>query len=298
MRSSRTGRIQAGGRSGNPRSRKEVVRAPALTGAHPGDDVSTARRGYDWARTGPAAESVGASNLIVPAATGKSPQEGQASGPASRQAGRVAVPYLFDTDALSEVFKPRPSAACGRWPEGSGGGAVHERVVGELFTGSVPFVIRRSAPRADRDQGQAIDVLSYDVEVARVYGAIQAGLEDPGPVLADAVRRAGVLHDGEKRRRVDAKPSADCVGGDRSTVELEPGCPMVVRRGRAAVDCASITGPRRPALPVTSADHVRSGDHTRRTCRVAESLGVSPMCRRRCYAAVPCAVGRAAAASH
>jgi hypothetical protein len=55
-------RGEGGVRSANPRSPREVVRAPALRGAHPGDDVSGARRGCAWARTRPAEGSVGASN--------------------------------------------------------------------------------------------------------------------------------------------------------------------------------------------------------------------------------------------
>jgi len=63
------------------------------------------------------------------------------------------VAYLFDTDAVSEVLRPKP---------------LHRYV----------HIESRVLP--------AVTVLAYDLEVARVYGAMQAHLEDAGLRLADA----------------------------------------------------------------------------------------------------------------
>jgi tRNA(fMet)-specific endonuclease VapC len=97
--------------------------------------------------------------------------------------------YLFDTDAISEVLKPRPAAGYVTWlatipREEQFTSAV---VVGELFKGA----FRSSAPARHLENIEkrvlpAVTVLSYDVAAARVYGQARAQLESVGRPLADA----------------------------------------------------------------------------------------------------------------
>ena len=109
--------------------------------------------------------------------------------------------FLFDTDAISEVLKRRPLPAYVAWlrtiPRAEQ--FTSAVVVGELFKGAY-----RSAdsPRHLRNIETrvlpAVTVLPYDVEVARVYGALQAQLEEDGRALADADLQIGataVHHD-------------------------------------------------------------------------------------------------------
>lgn len=97
--------------------------------------------------------------------------------------------WLFDTDALSELWKPRPARAYLDWVA-----QVHQDdqctsagVVGELFRGAyrsprrehfLDLIDRRLLPR--------IRILPYDTTVAREYGRCRALLEAAGTVLAEA----------------------------------------------------------------------------------------------------------------
>lgn len=109
--------------------------------------------------------------------------------------------FLFDTDAISEVLKPRPAPGYLKWlrtvpREDQFTSAV---VVGELYKGAF-----RSSD-ADRHLGNiesrllpAITVLPYDVAAARLYGQIRATLERIGRPLADAdlqIAATALLHD-------------------------------------------------------------------------------------------------------
>jgi predicted nucleic acid-binding protein len=109
--------------------------------------------------------------------------------------------YLFDTDAISEVLKPRPAAGYVRWlaaipREEQFTSAV---VVGELYKGA----FRSSAAARHLDNVEkrvlpAVTVLSYDVAAARVYGQVRAHLESAGRPLADAdlqIAATALLHD-------------------------------------------------------------------------------------------------------
>ncbi|MGE5346469.1 MAG: type II toxin-antitoxin system VapC family toxin [Acidithiobacillales bacterium] len=111
------------------------------------------------------------------------------------------MPYLFDTDALSEVLKKRPAPAYLLWlrtvpREQQFTSAV---VVAELYKGAyrsdraafhVANIERRVLP--------AVTVLPFDVAVARVYGRIEATLQKGGEPLADADLQiaATTLHHG------------------------------------------------------------------------------------------------------
>jgi predicted nucleic acid-binding protein len=99
------------------------------------------------------------------------------------------VAYLFDTDALSEVLKPRPAPAYVDWLETvpRADQFTSAIVIGEMFGGAF-----RSADAARHLENieervlPAITVLPYDTATARLYGRIRAHLEGAGRILADA----------------------------------------------------------------------------------------------------------------
>jgi predicted nucleic acid-binding protein len=109
--------------------------------------------------------------------------------------------YLFDTDAISELLKPRPAAGYVRWL----GGVPREEqftsavVVGELYKGAFrSSAIARHLKNIEKRVLPAVTVLSYDVPAARVYGEIRARLEATGRPLADAdlqIAATALLHD-------------------------------------------------------------------------------------------------------
>ena len=97
--------------------------------------------------------------------------------------------YLFDTDAISEVLRPRPARAYLDWLKtirrvDQFTSAV---VIGELYSGA--FRSPDSARHLENIEKRvlpAVSVLPYDVAAARVYGDIRARLETAGTRLADA----------------------------------------------------------------------------------------------------------------
>jgi predicted nucleic acid-binding protein len=108
--------------------------------------------------------------------------------------------YLFDTDAISEVLKPRPSAGYVGWlasipREEQFTSAV---VVGELFKGAFrSSAVTRHLDNIEKRVLPAVTVLSYDVAAARVYGQVRAQLESAGRPLADAdlqIAATALLH--------------------------------------------------------------------------------------------------------
>jgi predicted nucleic acid-binding protein len=109
--------------------------------------------------------------------------------------------YLFDTDAISEVIKPRPAAGYVRWlasvpREEQFTSAV---VVGELYKGAFrSSAVPRHLENVDKRVLPAVTVLSYDVAAARVYGQVRAQLESAGRSLADAdlqIAATALVHD-------------------------------------------------------------------------------------------------------
>jgi len=109
--------------------------------------------------------------------------------------------YLFDTDAISEVLKPRPAAGYVRWlaalpREEQFTSAV---VVGELYKGAFrSSAVARHLENIEKRVLPAVTVLSYDAPAARVYGQIRAQLESAGRPLADAdlqIAATALLHD-------------------------------------------------------------------------------------------------------
>ena len=97
--------------------------------------------------------------------------------------------FLFDTDAISEVLKPRPRAAYLRWLSGIPRAEQFTSavVVGELYEGAF------RSPNRDRHLANieskvlpSVTVLPFDTECARVFGEVLAGLLGRGLTLMDA----------------------------------------------------------------------------------------------------------------
>lgn len=109
--------------------------------------------------------------------------------------------FIFDTDAISEVLKRRPLPAYVAWlrtiPRADQ--FTSAVVVGELFKGAYRSAdASRHLRNIETRVLPAVTVLPYDVEVARIYGALQAQLEAAGRVLADAdlqIAATAVHHD-------------------------------------------------------------------------------------------------------
>lgn len=109
--------------------------------------------------------------------------------------------YLFDTDAISELLRPRPAAAYVKWlgrlpREDQFTSAV---VVGELFKGAFRSAARdRHLQKIEELILPIVTVLPFDTEAARVFGRIRADLEERGEPLADAdlqIAATAIHHD-------------------------------------------------------------------------------------------------------
>lgn len=96
--------------------------------------------------------------------------------------------YLFDTNAISEVFRRRPNATFVAWlgtvgPEEQFTSTV---VVGELLAGArasgSPAVWLE---RYEEDVIRRMTVLPFDLECARVYGEVRAGLRKAGTPIGE-----------------------------------------------------------------------------------------------------------------
>jgi len=98
------------------------------------------------------------------------------------------LPYLFDTDAISEVLRRRPAPGFMAWLARIPRTEQYTSavVVGELFEGAHRSTDPRHLEGITARILPAITVLPYDVAVARVYGAIQAGLAARGRTMADS----------------------------------------------------------------------------------------------------------------
>jgi len=97
--------------------------------------------------------------------------------------------YLFDTDAISEVLRSRPSPRYVEWLRGvpreeQFASAVS---VGELYKGAFRSPnSERHLANIDERVLEAVSALPYDVATARVFGQIRAALEAKGTPLPDA----------------------------------------------------------------------------------------------------------------
>lgn len=99
------------------------------------------------------------------------------------------MPYLFDTDALSEALRSRPLSGYLEWlssipREDQYTSAI---VIGELFKGAFRSSAREMhLANIEARVLPAVTILPYDVAVARVYGEVRARLEESGTILPDA----------------------------------------------------------------------------------------------------------------
>lgn len=109
--------------------------------------------------------------------------------------------YLFDTDAISEVLRPRPLADYVDWLESipredQFASAVS---IGELFKGAFRSRHRDRHLRNIRERVlPVLTVLPLDVAVAEVFGLIRARLEERGELLPDAdiqIAATAIYHD-------------------------------------------------------------------------------------------------------
>ena len=97
--------------------------------------------------------------------------------------------FLFDTDAISELLRPKPHTGYLRWVrtiprEDQFTSAV---CVGELFKGAFRSSARdRHLKNIEERVLPAVTVLPFDIATARVFGEIRAELEGKGLLLPDA----------------------------------------------------------------------------------------------------------------
>lgn len=109
--------------------------------------------------------------------------------------------YLFDTDAISELLRPRPLPVYVDWlrtipREEQFTSAV---VIGELYKGAYRSQARHShLANIENRILPAITVLPYDVAITQVFGQIRAHLEEAGTILTDAdlqIAATAIYHD-------------------------------------------------------------------------------------------------------
>lgn len=97
--------------------------------------------------------------------------------------------YLFDTDAISEVLRPKPSELYLTWLRTI---PVDEQLTTAITVGELYWGAHRSAARERhlRNLEQlvlpSLRVLSYDARAARQFGELKAQLDNQRTPLADA----------------------------------------------------------------------------------------------------------------
>ena len=97
--------------------------------------------------------------------------------------------FLFDTDAISEVLRKKPSPAYLRWLRTIPRDEQYTSAVciGELYKGAFRAEQRDHHLRnIEKRVLPMLTVLPYDVAVARVFGETRADLEERGVILPDA----------------------------------------------------------------------------------------------------------------
>jgi len=99
------------------------------------------------------------------------------------------MPYLFDTDAISEVLRPRPAPSYLAWLRTVPRAEQYTSAVtiGELYRGAYRSpAATRHLENIEQRVLPSITVLPYDTAAAREYGRVRAELEAAGTPLADA----------------------------------------------------------------------------------------------------------------
>jgi predicted nucleic acid-binding protein len=109
--------------------------------------------------------------------------------------------FLFDTDAISELLRPRPLNIYVAWlskvpREEQFTSSV---VIGELYKGAYRSHARQKhLKNIEQRILPAVTALPYDVATAKVFGQIRAKLEEAGTILPDAdlqIAATAVYHD-------------------------------------------------------------------------------------------------------
>ena len=97
--------------------------------------------------------------------------------------------WIFDTDAISEVLRPKPAERYVVWLRGL---PVDEQFTTAVTVGELYWSAHRSASR-DRHLRNieqrllpALRVLSFDARAAKLFGELKASLEAQGTPLSDA----------------------------------------------------------------------------------------------------------------
>jgi len=109
--------------------------------------------------------------------------------------------YLFDTDAISEMLRPRPLSVYVDWlntipREEQFTSAV---VIGELYKGAYRSKAQEHhLTNIERRILPAVTPLPYDMATAKEFGKIRARLEEAGTILPDAdlqIAATAIYHD-------------------------------------------------------------------------------------------------------
>jgi predicted nucleic acid-binding protein len=96
---------------------------------------------------------------------------------------------LFDTNAISELLRPRPAMAYIQWlmkvpREEQFTSAV---VIGELYKGAYRSRARdRHLTNIEQRILPAVTVMPFDTDTAKIFGRIRADLEEAGTIIPDA----------------------------------------------------------------------------------------------------------------
>jgi predicted nucleic acid-binding protein len=99
------------------------------------------------------------------------------------------LPYLFDTDAVSEVLRPKPLPTFVEWLHSvpREDQFISAVTVGELYHGAYRSAAReRHLANIEQRVLPAVSILPYDAAVARIFGQLRADLERAGTRLDDA----------------------------------------------------------------------------------------------------------------
>lgn len=97
--------------------------------------------------------------------------------------------FLFDTDAISELLRPRPATLYINWlskipREEQFTSAI---VISELYKGAYRSeTCERHLANIEQRILPAVTVLPFDLGIAKVFGKIRAQLEKSGAILPDA----------------------------------------------------------------------------------------------------------------
>ena len=109
--------------------------------------------------------------------------------------------FLFNTDAISELLRPRPLSRYVEWlrnipREEQFTSAI---VIGELYKGAYRSQARpKHLNNIEQRILPAVTALPYDVATAKVFGKIRAKLEEAGTILPDAdlqIAATAIYHD-------------------------------------------------------------------------------------------------------